>query len=56
MTNCTNLELLTRLKKFNDDMELIFRNLENYLAIKRNVFPRFCFLSNDELLEMLSDI
>ena len=46
--------LLEKFREYKDTLNRIQKALENYLEDKRNAFPRFYFLSNDELLEILA--
>ncbi len=48
--------LMATLTEANQMMETIFLSLESYLDSKRLVFPRFFFLSNEEIFEIMSQI
>ena len=56
LESCTrdNKTLLARFEQCNNDLDRVQKGLKEYLEAKRAVFARFYFLSNDDLLEILS--
>ncbi len=54
LDRCCEDGLLDMLIRFNKELDNIQKSLEDYLQTKRKAFPRFYFLSNDELLKILS--
>eukprot|EP01051_Picozoa_sp_SAG22_P005502 SAG22_NODE_328_length_12271_cov_9.681811_8_plen_339_part_00 len=51
---CSNEKLLIDFQESNKLLDLVSKGLSDYLETKRAGFARFYFLSNDELLEILS--
>lgn len=47
--------LFNKLNSMGDSLDGILRALEMYLETKRMLFPRFYFISNDDLLEILGN-
>ena len=48
------LNLLNAFKKCNEELDRVQRGLKDYIEEKCAVFARFYFLSQDDLLEILS--
>lgn len=56
MVACTQPGLLEQIEMHNRMLDEVMKCLEAYLETKRIAFPRFFFLSNDELLEILAQV
>ena len=56
MRTMAHNEILKRFRETNEALDRIQKQLEAYLELKRQSFPRFYFLSNDELLEILAHV
>jgi dynein heavy chain len=54
LKNCT-LKQYHEFLRYNEQMDRIQKSLEVYLEEKRTEFPRFYFISNDELLQLLAE-
>ena len=54
LRQATTPGVLEGLRAQNASLAIIQKKVEEFLETKRQAFPRFCFLSNDELLEILA--
>ena len=54
LTVCSSIKLLEQFQDSNKQLESVQKGLADYLETKRLAFARFFFLSNDELLQILS--
>ena len=51
---CFDLDLFDKIQNLLKYLENIQKKMEDYLETKRSIFPRFYFISNEELVEILS--
>ncbi|CDJ42177.1 hypothetical protein ETH_00023545 [Eimeria tenella] len=52
---CSQPNIKEELRLMNHDLEAIQKSLDDYLERKRQEFPRFYFVSNSDMLEILGD-
>jgi dynein heavy chain, axonemal len=50
---CCESDILIIINRMDEGLERIQKSLDHYLETKRMVFPRFYFVSDDDLLEIL---
>ncbi|EPY30841.1 dynein heavy chain [Strigomonas culicis] len=55
LTRCQDETLMKTLSDANMTLDVILKKLQQFLETKRMAFPRFYFISNEELLQILSD-
>lgn len=48
-------QLLDQLKHNNEELDYVQKKLDEFMEVKRKCFPRFYFLSNDELIDILAN-
>eukprot|EP00958_Prasinococcus_capsulatus_P016076 scaffold1766_cov401-Prasinococcus_capsulatus_cf.AAC.33 len=53
---CGDEELLRQFSEANRLLDVVQKGLNDYLEAKRLAFPRFYFLANEELLEILAEV
>ena len=48
-------QILDQIREKNEDLDNIQKSLDDYMEVKRSHFPRFYFLSNQELIGVLAN-